>query len=161
MKNFIAVLLICGLLVSTTMSQAEASEIVDRQTGTILYPSDLPLVRGVPDKASFTSDRYSTGVDGYDFEISFNWVEGTNLKGEPVIDLVTDFEITTYEDWFLLSLTWDDYEYEITDEYLRLENNQKLVTFYVEYTFQLQDQGGTWHTDVRTIRDTLTLEELL
>lgn len=100
---------------------------------------------GATDSGDFTSKKFSAGILGYKYTISFSWVAKV-VNGDYVFDYISNAKITTYTNYLILAVTWELYSYRITKNTYYFTGDRKSVIFETNYAFDVRDK--TTHNDM-------------
>ncbi|MCR5293569.1 MAG: hypothetical protein K6E30_00125 [Lachnospiraceae bacterium] len=113
---------------------------------------------------SYTSAKYETGLPGYKYEISFDWVADVNSSGDYIFknNAIQNPLITTYTNHVLLALTWSYYTYSFDKNTYGVATNGKSVTFETDYEFTVYEkETAISHNFVEENTKTIYINDLL
>lgn len=113
---------------------------------------------------SYTSAKYETGLPGYKYQISFDWVADVNSSGDYVFrnNAIQNPLISTYKDKLLLAITWSYSTYSFAKNTYGVASNGKSVTFETDYKFTVYEkETAISHTLVQENTKTIYINDLL
>lgn len=113
---------------------------------------------------SYTSAKYETGLPGYKYQISFDWVADVNASGDYVFrnNAIQNPLISTYKDKVLLAITWSYSTYSFAKNTYGVASNGKSVTFETDYEFTVYEkETAISHTFVQENTKIIYINDLL
>ena len=87
-------------------------------------------------EGSYKSKEYDAGLSGYTFQISFDWKASVNSSGDYIFSTISNANITTYRNSFVIGMTWAYSHYELTKNTYIISSDKKSVTFNTTYDFE-------------------------
>lgn len=121
-------------------------------------------VRGSSMEGTYESNKYNTGLTGYNFQISFDWKAGVNSSGDYFFSSISNAKITTYRDAFVCGMTWGYSHYEVTKNTYTISSNKKQVTFNTTYAFEYimkNDPLAQIYTSTKSHKHTIILNNII
>ncbi len=102
----------------------------------VLKHSTITVREATSMEGTYESDTYNAGLAGYTYQISFDWVAGTNSSGDYIFSQITNANITTYKNYFIIGNTWGYSSYDISENTYSISSSKKSVTFTTTYDFE-------------------------
>lgn len=126
---------VSGIVENTYDNTVKAAISVDD----LVSHSTNVVLRGSSYSGSYKSAKYSAGMPGYEYQISFDWIAEVNSSGDYIFKgrSIQNPMITTYTNHFLLATAWSYYNYSFAKNVWWVSSDGRTVSFQTDYSFTL------------------------